>query len=331
MTRKFDFSLSARSLFPLFIAFHIPFLALYGVSIFLSSRSALAGARGLELGLAYVCLFGMLLLGWFFAVPFLRRIVPAVSLEGKRLDFTGKLWPFVGINLLGFFLSVITLGVYAPWYITRVSRWLAAHTSYDGRPWEFTGKGGRLFVILLLSLVLPLIVLVAVIAIIAVTAASRGGPFSESSPQMLVTQLITFAVTLLIIPAYTYEMYRWYFASLRVGDVSVEWKTRFWPSVGMILLQIFLSLVTLSVYFPAAYVRLYRYFAARTRLQRGGSAEAVGFEGGIGKGFGLIWGQTLLCLVTAGIYAPWAGVRIARWIAVHTTVTPLTETAPAQR
>jgi hypothetical protein len=108
----------------------------------------------------------------------------------------------------------------------------------------------------------------------------------------------------------------------------VRWDTRFWPAVGFIFLQLILTLLSALVYWPGAYIRLYAYFARRTVLVEGGSVrQAVGFDGPVGAGFLLLWGQTLLTLVTLGIYTPWAMARIGRWFAEHTTLQSPSESA----
>ena len=72
--------------------------------------------------------------------------------------------------------------------------------------------------------------------------------------------------------------------------------------------------MTVGVYWPAAALRLYKYFAERTVFERDGAELGrLSFEGGIGKGFGLFWGQSLLCIVTLGFYIPWGGAKMWRW------------------
>ena len=76
------------------------------------------------------------------------------------------------------------------------------------------------------------------------------------------------------------------------------------------------TLITVGIYWPAAALRLYAYFVGRTVFERSGQRIGrLGFEGKIGKGFGLIWGQGLLCLITLGIYIPWGYSKVLRWIA----------------
>ncbi len=319
-TRRFDFSLSAGKLFRLFIGFYLPYLLLYALMIVAATGVQESHPAPGSVLVMLGALLGLFLLYLFFTIPLLRRILPALSLEGRPLAFRGSIGRFVGLNLLGAFLSVITIGIYGPWYIARLCRYLASETSYEGRPWAFTGKGGRLFVILLLTLVLPIAVVAIVIGVLAGLYGSAGvgptglGPLHWLSPIILVLML-------LLMPAYLYEIYRWFITNLRLEELSVRWRTRFGPAYGTIFLQGLLCLVTALIYVPAAYVKLYRYFVQRTELERGGQpCGKLGFDGKTGQGFLRIWGQALLTLVTVGIYYPWALARIGRWFAGHTVL-----------
>ena len=82
--------------------------------------------------------------------------------------------------------------------------------------------------------------------------------------------------------------------------------------------QLALTVVTLSFYWPVAFVKCLAYFAGKTAFERGADPAAteigrLGFDRGEGGYFGFIWGQTLLTIVTLGIYAPWAIAKIGRW------------------
>ncbi len=314
--RRFAYSLSGRKLFPLFIGFYIPYLICYAAALG-GARLAQNGLNPEGTALAAAGYLGLLLLYLLFTIPFLRRLLPALSLEGQALEFRGSTGRFLGLNLLGILLSVVTLGIYGPWYAARVTRYLAAETSYRGTSWEFAGKGGRLFVILLLCLALPVAAITAAFTLLLV---GRGGGIGQGESYSLVFSVMV-VVVLLVIPPYLYLIYRWLFTGLRLGPQAVRWNTRFWPAVGFLFLQLILTLLSALVYWPGAYIRLYAYFARRTVLTEGESVrQAVGFDGPMGNGFLLIWGQTLLTLVTLGIYTPWAMARVGRWFAEHTSL-----------
>ena len=112
--------------------------------------------------LIFLLLLAMFLLSVLLYIPILRRVVSAVSLQGEPFRFQGSVGRFLGLNLLGLFLTGITLGIYGPWYITRVCRYLVGEISFKGQSLRFTGKGGRLLLIMLLVLAVPVVLLVLV-------------------------------------------------------------------------------------------------------------------------------------------------------------------------
>ena len=59
--------------------------------------------------------------------------------------FTGTLLGLIGINILQFLLTLLTLVIGAPWAICLKQRWLADHTIIDGHRHRFDGTGGVLF------------------------------------------------------------------------------------------------------------------------------------------------------------------------------------------
>jgi len=125
--------------------------------------------------------------------------------------------------------------------------------------------------------------------------------------------------------AYVYYVYRWLFDNLRLEGYAVRWNARFWPTFGMFLGQTLLTVITLFIYYPTAYLRMYRYIAQRIVVKEGEGSEplthaTLEFDGPLGRGFLLMWGQGLLSLITAGIYYPWALARVGRWLASHTSV-----------
>ena len=318
MNKQFGFRLTGGSFFPIFVAFYIPAVALTVLASAWSYGAAFRGATSSpwpSLGAAAVTI----LLYLVFAVPFLRILLPALTLDGIPFSFRGSVGRFVGMNLLGLLLSIVTIGIYAPWYIARVTSYVAGEAGWKDKRIEFTGKGGRLFVILLLTVVLPAVVIAVALAIALYTVLTAGGASPVGSATM--TQLMTYVLIVLLFPSYAYELYRWYLTNVRIGDYGIRWNTRFWRSVGFIYLQILLTVVTLSVYWPAAWIRGYRYFANRSDITRQeGVCASVRFRGTPGGGFGLLWGQTLLSIVTLGIYIPWAVAKIGNWVASNTTL-----------
>jgi len=213
---------------------------------------------------------------------------------------------------------VITAGIYYPWFMTRITRYLAGETSYKGSPLRFEGKGGRLFVIVLLTLLIPIIVIAVIVGLLGV----RWGDLSDAfySPVQVLLMILIGLILLAFLSAYVYGVYRWVFTNLRYEAHAVRWTTDFWGAVAFVWVQLLLSIITIGIYAPAAYIQLYRYFVNRTVIDK--EEQLLGglvFEGRVGRGFGLLWGQGLLCLITAGIYTPWAAARVGKWYLSNTS------------
>ena len=63
----------------------------------------------------------------------------------KESKFTGGLLGLIGISILQFLLTAVTIGLGAPWAICMKERWIAKHTIIDGKQLVFDGTGGQLF------------------------------------------------------------------------------------------------------------------------------------------------------------------------------------------
>lgn len=64
------------------------------------------------------------------------------NMESK---FNGGLLGLIGVNLVQFLITLITLGIGAPWAVCFKERWIASHTVLDGKQLTFDGTGGQLF------------------------------------------------------------------------------------------------------------------------------------------------------------------------------------------
>ncbi|MFW5795244.1 MAG: DUF898 family protein [Bacillota bacterium] len=59
--------------------------------------------------------------------------------------FDGGILGLIGVNLVAFFITLITLGIALPFAITYKQRWVAKHTIIDGKRLIFKGSGMGLF------------------------------------------------------------------------------------------------------------------------------------------------------------------------------------------
>lgn len=59
--------------------------------------------------------------------------------------FDGGLLQLIGWSLLGFIITLFTLGICYPWAVCKIYRWEAEHTVINGKRLKFEGTALRLF------------------------------------------------------------------------------------------------------------------------------------------------------------------------------------------
>lgn len=88
-----------------------------------------------------------------------RYRLSRTSWRGIRFSFRGKTGEFVGMYLAGLLLSILTLGLYGPFFLTKVRRFLTEHAYIGTRRFGFDGAGRELFPRYLLAVLLSVLTL----------------------------------------------------------------------------------------------------------------------------------------------------------------------------
>ncbi|MCB9729811.1 MAG: DUF898 family protein [Deltaproteobacteria bacterium] len=222
---------------------------------------------------------------------------PQVALEpgiDVRMDFAATGGELFGQLIVGMVLTLVTLGIYLPWFIARLASYASSRTTITSARSQtrlgFSGEGKELFILGLKGYVLTVL-----------TLGIYGFWF--------LCDLIRF------------------FTERAAGQSSdgTRYEVRF-GMTGMELLKAsivgyVLTLVTLGIYAPWFICRVRALMSERTTLyangQEAGSFEFHGSGGGLFKTF--IVGY-LLTMVTFGIYAAWFQVKLKRFFLEHTLV-----------
>lgn len=85
----------------------------------------------------------------------------STSARSPALVYDGRLGELYGIFLMNLLWTVLTLGIFRFWAITRIRRYLWSRTRFQGERFEYMGTGRELFVGVLLALLLLIGALVA--------------------------------------------------------------------------------------------------------------------------------------------------------------------------
>ncbi len=317
MKNYLDFTLTGKKLFPVWILFYLLFLAPYSYIILQFHKYDEIGGHP-PVGI-FVLLFLIVLLAYFVMFYLIKMTIENLEYRGIKVAFSGSFAKFIGTVLLGILLTIITVGIYAAWFIRDLERFFVNNSSYQLKQFEFKGKGGKLFIILLLTL-LPVILISALTGyLMALSAYSGHALDTDYSGHGFSAVLMQFVIFLIMIP-YMYYVYKW-MVNIDYGMKNISWETEFWPSAGKIFIEIFLSLITLGIYSPLACVKLYKYFADRTKIIAPESKQTFGYDIEPGKDFLFLWGQILITIVTLGIYFAWAHCKILKRILGKTYIT----------
>ncbi|MGD9931856.1 MAG: DUF898 family protein [Mangrovibacterium sp.] len=292
MKNYFDFQLTGKKLFPIWILFLILFFVPY-IGLLVSMKSVEASGKPslIFLPVLFLLIIVALALTFFLA----KYFIEGVAYKEQTITFSGTFGKYLGTVLLGFFLTIITLGIYGAWFMRDLHRFFVNHSSYQSSSFKFLGKGSQLFVIILLTILLPTIAISVFVATMMM----------KSPGNITSAVIIQQVVTLVIMVPYTYLVYKW-MVNVDYKGMKIMWQTNFWNACGKIALEIVLTMITFGIYMPLAMVRLYKYFSDRTVASSHERMLRFGYDADQLNDFLYLWGQILLTIVTLGIYYPWA-------------------------
>ena len=292
MKNYFGFTLTGKKFLPVWLIFYVLFIIPY-VFVVLKMNSTPKGI--VPSGLIFVALFALILVALFLTFYITKILIENIQYNGKSVTFNGKFGSYVGTVIVGFILSIITLGIYMAWFIKNIYSFFIDNSSYENESFKFRGKGGQLFVIFLLTLFVP-IFLVTIIT----TTLMIANPGNSISAALILQQVV---ILIVIIP-YIYLIYKWR-VNIDYKSFNAKLETEFWGACGNIALQILLCIITIGIYTPMAVVKLYKYFADKTVAQSADIKIKFGFDADNMSDFLFLWGQMLLTIITLGIYYPW--------------------------
>ncbi|MCP4312750.1 MAG: DUF898 domain-containing protein [Bacteroidetes bacterium] len=312
MKTYFDFTLQPKKFLNIWLLFYVLVLIPYGWYSYRVSTGTLDMDHPGRILLVMFLVF-LFALGIYFY--FTRIFVEHIRFGEKKLEFSSSFSSYLNTTLPGFLLSILSMTIYLAWFVRDILKFFAGSSRLDGEAFQFHGSAGRLFVIVVLSLYLPIIVLTMLTVQLPLQ-------LIESPWFFIINQ----ALTMIVLVPYMYLAWVW-IINFQHRDQHIYLNTRFTESGPIILRELGLTIITLGIYFPVMYLRLYAHFAERTIVVKEGSYKTFGYDLEVNDDFVFIWGQTLICIVTLGIYAPWALCKVGKRVLSKTY---LTESMPIE-
>jgi len=310
MRNYLNFTLKGSQFLPVWIAFFfffmIPYYFLLGELTELTGADVPAGGPS---KLFFIYLAFVLAMAYTFIFYMIKLVVQSLEYKGEKVICNYHPGKYIGIIISGLVLSIVTVGIYIPWFMRNMHRFFANGVSYNSHKFAFKGKGGTLFLIMTLTIFIPFLL----VGILLFSVFESKIDF-QSQNFLLVYQLI---VMFSLVPN-IYLMLKW-MVDFRYKDYLIRWNTEFFPATGKIALELIFAVITFGIYFPMAYIRLYRYFTEHTKSNVvNGDQISLGYDGDQFSDFLYIWGQILLTVISLGFYYPWAFSRIAQRVLTET-------------
>jgi uncharacterized membrane protein YjgN (DUF898 family) len=171
---------------------------------------------------------------------------PGAQQPVQKLQYDGTLGALYWLFIKNLFLNIITLSIYRFWGKTNIRRYAWSHTSLQGQRFEYTGRGGELFVGFLI------VVVVYVVAAILFNVATLSlGDITQITSQLAAGILIVYFIFVAQYAAQNYRLTRTLWSGIRGGMTGSAWKY----GIKAFLFTI-LNAVTLNLASPWTTLRL---------------------------------------------------------------------------
>jgi len=203
-----------------------------------------------------------------------------------RFKFTGTGGALFAKFFVGMLLSLVTCGIYIPWFMVSITRYVCDNTVLETSAGpvslKFTGTGGALFV------------------------------------TFLVGYLLTIITIGIYTPWFICRINRFILQNTAVlrGDAQVG-SADFAGTGGALfvtfLVGYLLTIVTLGIYMPWFMVKLMKFNLSGTQVTLDGAVWTGDFDGKGGDLFVTLLVGYLLTVVTLGIYGAWFTCNMIRY------------------
>jgi uncharacterized membrane protein YjgN (DUF898 family) len=155
----------------------------------------------------------------------------------QKLEYDGTIGALYWIFIKNLLLNIITLSFYRFWGKTNIRRYAWSHTSLQGQRFEYTGRGGELFVSFLI-----VVAFYAVAAILFNIAILSVGELAHVIGQLAALVLIVYFIFVAQYAAQNYRLTRTLWSGIRGGMTGSAWRYGVKAFLFMLLNAITLNL-----------------------------------------------------------------------------------------
>ncbi len=240
------------------------------------------------------------LIGYFLSILYFVHItLVSISVQNSKLKFNISTSKFAVLLLKGLLFSILTVGIYFPWFIKNLYSYFIDNTSYNNINYKFNSKGRQLLVIMLFSLIIPsgLIYVVAFFV------------WGELWYVETFSRMIVFVFQVLVSVPYFYLAFDWKI-NISYDTYTLKLKVNHYKSLRVIFGELILTVASIGAYFPIAMIRLYKYFVNNFQSFSENDHSILFGVNLSRESYLVIWRESFFTLISLGLYFPWAYVKI---------------------
>jgi uncharacterized membrane protein YjgN (DUF898 family) len=274
----------------------------------------------------------------------------------QKLTFKGHGSELLGIWIVNFLLTVITLGLYYPWAKVRSLKFFFGNTELAGSSFSFTGNGTEIFMGFIKALLIiiaayviyflmffmnmpilgGLILLVVFVFLIPVAihgtlryrlsrTAWRGihmgyrGEIDSIIKLYIQGSLFTILTLGIYSPWFIIDIRKYIIDRVKFGNVSFEYNGSGTEYFVLNLISGFLTIITLGIYSFWWQKKLYNYYIENLKAYQDGNEIQFASEMTAWKVFKFTVLNSLLIMITLGIATPWVMVNQMKYIMHNAT------------
>jgi uncharacterized membrane protein YjgN (DUF898 family) len=224
----------------------------------------------------------------------MENLTLKTSAGDVKFQFNGTGGSLFGTLIVGAILTGITFGIYAPWFMVKMTKYFAENTvavGPDGRQYnpQFNGSGGDLFVTYLVGLILT-----------SITFGIYGAWFMVKLNKYFLENTAILS------------------GGQQVGSLAFNGEGG--ELLGTFIVGILLTYVTLGIYSFWFQVKLWKYMAQKTTATLEGGNYGFDFVGTGGENFKINIVGLILTSITFGIYGAWLYCNLMRFQFENTAI-----------
>lgn len=202
-----------------------------------------------------------------------RYRMSRLSWRGIRFSFRGRARDFFKVYMGGSFLTGITLGLYYPYWQTRLRKFMADHSYFGNTRFGFDGDGKALFgrFLALVAAIAGALVFIGVsfgrVVMSAFAKGERAPDFVRALMGLIVPLLISVIVVLVVWLWFAAFRHRYNWSHTFFGTARFRSTVTAGPLFLLALTNLLLTVVTLGLAIPWVIVRNAKFYLANIRLE----------------------------------------------------------------